>query len=387
MAVVKTYEEINEKIKNGKVVVVTAEEMTRIVKEKGEKRAAEEVDVVTTGTFAPMCSSGVFVNFGHTKPPIKAHRVWLNNVPAYAGIAAVDIYLGAAEPSTEDPLNRIHPGLFEYGGGHVIHDLVSGKPIALKAEAYGTDCYPNRYVSKTIYLKDLPNAILCNPRNAYQNYNCAVNVSKKTLYTYMGVLKPKLGNANYSTSGALSPLLNDPFYRTIGIGTRIFLGGGNGYVVWHGTQHNPNVVRNDRGIPKGPAGTLMLLGDLKQMHPRWLVGVSILGYGCSLAVGVGIPIPILDEEMAYYTGVSDKDIITQVKDYSFTEPESLGEVTYSELKSGIIRIRNKDVPTVSLSSYIRAREIAETLKKWIVSGSFILGKPQEFLPGSSEREV
>ncbi|SFM89678.1 homocysteine biosynthesis protein [Thermodesulforhabdus norvegica] len=381
MAVVKTYEEINEKIKSGKVVVVTAEEMTRIVREKGEKRAAEEVDVVTTGTFAPMCSSGVFINFGHTKPPIKAHRVLLNNVPAYAGLAAVDIYLGATEPALEDPLNKIHPGLFEYGGGHVIHDLVSGKPVVLKAEAYGTDCYPNRYVEKTVYLKDLPNAVLCNPRNAYQNYNCAVNLSRKTLYTYMGVLKPKLGNANYSTSGALSPLLNDPYYRTIGMGTRIFLGGGIGYVVWHGTQHNPNVPRNDRGIPRGPAGTLMVLGDLKQMQPRWLVGVSILGYGCSLAVGIGIPIPVLDEEMAYYTGVSDEDIVTQVKDYSFTESEPLGEVSYAELKKGVIRIRGKEVPTVPLSSYLRAREIAEILKNWIKSGSFLLGKPQEYLPG------
>ncbi len=383
----RTYEEINEKIKSGDVVVVTAEEMTRIVREKGEKKAAQEVDVVTTGTFAPMCSSGAFLNFGHTSPPIKAHRVWINNVPAYAGLAAVDIYIGATEPAADDPLNRIHPGLFEYGGGHVIQDLVSGKPVRLKAEAYGTDCYPNRFVEKTLYLKDFPNATLCNPRNAYQNYNCAVNLSSKTLYTYMGVLKPKLGNANYSTSGCLSPLLNDPLYKTIGLGTQVFLGGGVGYVIWHGTQHNPNVPRNERGVPKSPAGTLMLLGDLKQMSGRWLVGVSMLGYGCSLAVGIGIPVPILDEEMAYYTGVGDDEIVTQIKDYSFTEPEPLGEVNYAELKSGTIRIRGKEVPTVPLSSYVRAKEIAEILKSWIKDGRFLLTKPQKYLPGSSEPKV
>ncbi|MBW2068197.1 MAG: homocysteine biosynthesis protein [Deltaproteobacteria bacterium] len=384
MGVVKSYEEINEKIQQGKVVVITAEEMTQIVKDRGTKYAAQEVDIVTTGTFAPMCSSGAFVNFGHTQPPIKAHRVWLNDVPAYAGLAAVDFYIGATEPSVDDPLNKIHPGLFQYGGGHVIHDLVSGKPVRLKAEGYGTDCYPNRFVEKTVYLKDLPNAVLCNPRNAYQNYNCAVNLSSKTIYTYMGVLKPKLGNANYSTSGCLSPLLNDPYYKTIGLGTRIFLGGGVGYVVWHGTQHNPGVPRNEKGVPRAPAGTLMLLGDLKQMQPRWLVGVSILGYGCSLAVGVGIPIPILNEEMAYYTGVGDEDIVTQVKDYSFTETEPLGEVSYAELKRGVIKVMGKEVPTVPLSSYIRAKEIAESLKTWIKEGRFFLGKPQELLPCSTE---
>lgn len=376
----KTYEEINERIRKGQAVVLTAEEMTRLVKKVGPEKAAKEVDVVTTGTFAPMCSSGVFINFGHTQPPIKASKVWLNDVPAYAGLAAVDVYLGATEPAFDDPLNKVHPGTFEYGGGHVIHDLVSGKPVRLRAEAYGTDCYPNRHVEMTVTLQDLPYAVLCNPRNAYQNYNCAVNLSKKTIYTYMGTLKPRLGNANYSTSGELSPLLNDPHYRTMGLGTRIFLGGTEGYIVWHGSQHRPNVPRLPNGIPRMPSGTLMVLGDLKEMSPRWLMGVSIQGYGCSLAVGLGVPIPILDAEMAACTGVSDAEIVTQVKDYSFTQAEPLAEVTYEELRSGRIRIGDKEIPTVPLSSVVRAREIAGILKRWIEEGRFELGVPQKLLP-------
>jgi uncharacterized protein (DUF39 family) len=87
----KTYQEINEKIKKGQAVVVTAEEIIAMVRHKGEVATARTVDVVTTGTFSPMCSSGAFLNFGHTKPPIKAAKVWLNNVPAYAGLAAVDV--------------------------------------------------------------------------------------------------------------------------------------------------------------------------------------------------------------------------------------------------------------------------------------------------------
>jgi L-aspartate semialdehyde sulfurtransferase len=380
----KTIQEINKRIKKGSVVVVTAAEMTDLVKSKGPEKAAREVDVVTTGTFAPMCSSGAFINFGHSKPAIKASEVWLNDVPAYAGLAAVDIYIGATEPTKDDPLNRVHPGHFNYGGGHVIHDLIAGKKVRLRATAYGTDCYPNREVEKRVTLSDLPYAMLFNPRNAYQNYNCAINLTQKTIYTYMGVLKPKAGNANYSTSGHLSPLLNDPYYRTIGLGTRLFLGGAQGYVVGPGTQHNPNAARGKNGVPLRPAGTLMVMGDLKEMDPKWVVGVSILGYGCSLAIGLGIPIPILDAEMARFTGVADDELFTQIIDYGTAYPKgesvSLGQVSYAELKSGAIKFNGQEVPTVPLSSYVRALEVARILKGWIEKGEILLTEPLVTLP-------
>jgi len=380
----KTIEEINRKIREGKVVVVTADDMTEIVKKKGAKKAAAEIDVVTTGTFSPMCSSGAFINFGHTKPAIKASKVWLNDVPAYAGLAAVDIYIGATEPAEDDPLNRVHPGQFKYGGGHVIHDLVSGKRVSLRGMAYGTDCYPNRKLSKRVRLADLPYAALLNPRNGYQNYNCAVNLSNRTVYTYMGILKPRAGNANYATSGQLSPLFNDPYYLTIGVGTRIFLGGAQGHVIGPGTQHNPEVNRGKNGVPLSPAGTLMVMGDLKEMTPRYLVGVSMVGYGCSLAVGLGIPIPVLNEEMAVFTAVSDEEIYTRIVDYGSDYPKgeakSLGKVSYAELKSGSIQFNGQSVPTVPLSSYPRALEVARTLKEWIEKGEFLLTEPQMMLP-------
>jgi uncharacterized protein (DUF39 family) len=380
----KTIEEINRRIKEGKAVVVTADEMVHIVRKKGPENAAREVDVVTTGTFAPMCSSGAFINFGHTKPTTKAARVWLNGVPAYAGLAAVDFYIGATEPAEDDPLNRVHPGQFKYGGGHVIQDLVAGKRVNLRVTAYGTDCYPNRDAKKKISLEDLPYAWLLNPRNAYQNYNCAINLTHKTIYTYMGVLKPNAGNANYSTSGQLSPLLNDPYYLTMGLGTRIFIGGAKGYVIGPGTQHNPHARRSENGVPLTPAGTLMVMGNLKEMNPRWVVGVSILGYGCSLAVGIGVPIPILDEKIAQFTGVSDEEIFTQIIDYGNDYPKgegtSLGQVSYAQLKSGKINFNGQEVPSVPLSSYVRALEIARILKTWIEKGEFLLTEPVEMLP-------
>ena len=380
----KSIQEINEKIKSGDVVVVTAEEIIDIVKNQGPVEAARQVDVVTTGTFAPMCSSGAFINFGHSVPPIKASKVWLNRVPAYAGVAAVDCYIGATEAAEDDPLNKVYPGEFNYGGGHVIQDLVAGKKVHLKATAYGTDCYPNRLVEKEITLRTLPQATLCNPRNGYQNYNCAVNLTEKTIYTYMGTLKPGAANANYCSAGQLSPLFNDPYYKTIGLGTRIFLGGADGYVTWHGTQHKPSVKRNKKGVPVSPAGTLWVMGDLKMMSPKWLMGLSLQGYGCSLAVGLGIPIPILNEEIAGYTGISDEDIVTQIIDYGNDYPNgvtrSYGQVSYAELKSGFIRLNGQEVPTVPLSSLVKAREIADILKKNISQGKFTLGEPQFTLP-------
>lgn len=389
----KTIQEINDKIRKGKAVVVTAEEIIDVVKAKGRKRAAAEVDVVTTGTFAPMCSSGAYFNVGHSKPRIKigGGKAALNDVPAYTGLAAVDLFLGATAIPDDDPRNRIYPGKFSYGGGHVIEDLVAGKDVKLVAQAYGTDCYPRRKLETWIRLQDMNQAVLFNVRNCYQNYNVAVNLSDRIIYTYMGVLQPRMRNATYCSSGQLSPLLNDPLYRTIGMGTRIFLGGGIGYVVDSGTQHNPTVPRTEKGVPRMGAGTLALKGDLKGMSRQWLRGASLTGYGASIAVGVGVPIPILDEEMLAHTAVTDSDLVAQVVDYSDAYPNcvagSLGEVSYGELKSGSIRVGEKEVATAGLSSYAKAREIAGILKGWVQSRAFFLTEPVAPIPSADSGVV
>jgi len=374
----KSYEEINSKIKSGQAVVLTAEEIIDVVKKKGIKKTAQEVDVVTTGTFGAMCSSGAFLNFGHSKPRIRATRVWLNGVEAYSGVAAVDCYIGATK----------RRGNEMYGGGHVIHDLVSGKEVVVLAESDGTDCYPNQKIEKRMTLKDFPDAFLFCPRNGYQNYNCAVNLSSKTVYTYMGVLKPGLANAAYSGAGQLSPLMNDPYFKTIGVGTRIFLGGGIGYVTGPGTQHNPSPLRNENGVPVRPAGTLAVTGDLKRMSGDFLKGTFFKGYGSTLMVGLGIPIPILNEEILRFTAVSNKDIIVPVVDYGYDYPNGtgdvIGEVTVSDIEDKEIVVKGKRIPCAQLSNIKKARQIAETLKKWIRSGQFLISQPAELLPSSRE---
>jgi uncharacterized protein (DUF39 family) len=363
---VKTVDEINQKIKEGSVSVVTALEMKDIVAELGAEKAAEEVDVVTTGTFGAMCSSGVFFNFGHSDPPIKMQRVWLNDVEAYTGVAAVDAYLGVTQLSETKGM--------EYGGGHVIEDLVRGREVELRATAYGTDCYPRKEIVTEIGLEDVNQAVMVNPRNAYQRYRAATNSSDRVLKTYMGTLLPNFGNVTFAGVGELSPLNNDPEYRTIGVGTRIFLGGAKGYVIGEGTQHAP------------PFGTLMVKGNLKEMSAEWLRGATFPGYGTTLFVGIGIPIPILDARMAEATGITDDRIETTIIDFGVPRRDRpvVRKVSYAELKSGRVEINGEEVRVSPLSSYYHSIKIAEELKRMIEKAEFFLSMPVDRIP---QREV
>lgn len=380
----KSINEINERIARGEAVVVTADQMSEIVDAEGAEKAFERVDVVTTATFGPMCSSGALLNVGHSEPKMKIEEAFLNGVPAYAGIAAVDLYLGATSLPKDDPLNRFHPGKFEYGGGFVIEELVRGEKVLFEAFGYGTDCYPRRSIKTSLSIGDLNTAVLLNPRNCYQNYNVAVNAdTQRTLYTYMGVLRPNFGNANYSTTGSLSPLFNDPLLRRIGIGTRILVAGSDGFVFWWGTQHR-TVERTERGIPKAPAATLATVANMKRMDAAFIRGVSLVGYGVSLAVGIAIPIPLTDEETAFYCGVKETDIVMPIVDYSVDYPQGtgkvLGSVDYASLRSGSIRLNGRQVETAPLSSYQKAKELALLLKERIETGSFFVTEPVERLP-------
>ena len=372
----KTVAEINEKIKSGRAVVFTAEEIISVVEEKGVKKAFEEVDVVTTGTFGPMCSSGMFINFGHSNPPIRMSKVSLNDVPAYAGIAAVDAYIGATELSERLGM--------QYGGAHVIEDFIKGKDIVLSAESYGTDCYPRKDIKTVINKNSVNQAYIFNPRNCYQNYAAATNSTNKIMYTYMGTLLPEFGNVTYSTAGELSPLLNDPEYRTIGIGTRVFLGGTQGYVAWEGTQHDPDQERLENGVPIGGAGTLALIGDAKKMSSRYIRAAIYERYGVSLFVGVGIPIPILDEDILMKTAVRNRDIQTVLVDKSGRENLNI-KLNYEQLRSGYVEIRGNKVHTAPLSSIKFAREIASELKRQVQQGEFLLTEPVEKFKAKGHR--
>lgn len=366
----KTYAEINEKIKQGTAVVLTAEEVAELSRNLSPEEIAEKVDVVTTATFGAMCSSGAFLNFGHSDPPIRMEKIELNGIRVSGGLAAVDTYVGATDCNPERPA---------YGGAHIIEDLVNGKEITLEAWGKGTDCYPRRHI-KTVISKDTVNeAILYNPRNAYQNYNVATNTTDRLKYTYMGTLLPRMRNASYSTAGELSPLVNDPECRTIGLGTRIFLCGTEGYVTWNGTQFHSAKEVNAYGIPTSNARTIAVIGDLKNMSGEYLRAAYYEKYGVSLFVGIGIPIPVLDEDMARRVSIRNEQIETTIVDYG-NGNRILGKTDYAALRSGEIEINGQKVRTAPVASLAKAREIAEVLKSRIQKGNFLLTEPVRPMP-------
>jgi CBS domain-containing protein len=212
---------------------------------------------------------------------------------------------------------------------------------------------------------------MCNPRNAYQRYNAATNSTEHILHTYMGVLLPNCGNVSYSGAGVLNPLSNDPKLRLIGSGVPIFLCGAQGMVIGEGTQHSP----------AGGFGTLMVTGDLKEMSQDYLRAATMTGYGVTLYVGLGIPLPVLDIEVVRATAVRDQDIFVDLLDYgvpSRSRPE-LRKVSYAELRSGAIELNGEEIRTSSLSSFRKAREVAGELKRRVESGAMQLSLPTRLI--------
>lgn len=366
----RTIAEINDKISQHRAVVWTVEELKARVAEVGVAQAAKMVDVITTGTFEPMESSGAMINLGHTDPPIKIRQCWLDSVPAYSGFGAVDLYLGATQVGEAIDGEEIR----EKGGGYVIEDLIAGKPVHLRALGQVTDCYPRGSFETTITRETINQFYLFNPRNLYQNFIVGVNGGDRPLATYLGPLQPRLGNAVYSNPGAIAPLLNDPDLQLIGIGTRIFLGGGIGYVAWEGTQHFPLQRRLPNRTPIGPAATLALIGDAKQMDARWVRGCYFKNYGPSLMLGVGVPFPVLQEEVVAHCAVQDRDLVAPVVDFSIPRRvrPTFGLVSYAQLKSGRLTIDGKSVRVAPLASLFRSRQVAMELKQWIEAGTFTL---------------
>ena len=146
---------------------------------------------------------------------------------------------------------------------------------------------------------------MVNPRNAYQRYNAAANSTDRTLHTDMGMLLPNYGNVTYSGAGVLNPISNDPRFHVIGGGVPCLLGGAPGMVIGEGTQHSP----------AGGFGTLMVTADMKQMSSNFIRAATMFGYGVTMYVGVGIPLPVVDLEIVRSTAVTDADIVVDVVDY------------------------------------------------------------------------
>ncbi len=366
----KTINEINKKIKEGKAIVLTATEAKLLAEEEGTKTLAEKVDVVTTATFSPMCSSGVFINPGHTSPHMKMQKVTLDGVEAYGGIATADIYLGVTQESREDS---------RFGGAHVIKKLLDGEKVEFQAFGKPTDCYPKTEFRKSITLEDLNQAYFYNPRNCYQNYNAAYNSSEKELRTYMGILQPNGQTIHYAGSGEISPLINDPLLETIGVGTKIFFCGGEGFISWEGTQFNMDVERDDKtNLPIGPSATLAITAEMRSVDPRLISPIYIPGYGVSIYLSIGMAIPVINSDVAKALTIRNRDIITNVHDYA--TGKTVSRVNYDELINNEVYVNGKRALTRTMSRINESYSVMETLKAKVLDGSFVITEPVRKLP-------
>lgn len=389
MSSTRTIAEINDKIARQQATVWTVAELKERVAATSVAEAFAAVDVIATGTFEPIESAGAILNLGHTDPPMKIRQCWLDGVAAYAGLGAVDLYLGATVAAeNNEPGDRDSPAILR-GGGHVIEDLIAGKAVRLRALGHATHCYPRTAFETTITRKTINQFSLFNPRNLYQNFIVGVNAGDRPLYTYLGPLQPNLFNAVYSNPGAISPLFNDPNLDLIGIGTRIFLGGGIGYITGEGTQHFPNQRRLPNDTPIGPAATLGAMGDAKQMSPRWVRGCYFRDYGPALMLGIGIALPVLNEEVVARAAIRDEEIVAPIVDFSIPRRvrPTFGLVSYAQLKSGKITIEGKAIRVAPLASIPLSLKVAEELREWILGGKFTLSefvapiaKQRAFLP-------
>lgn len=372
----RTYDEINEKIKTSKVEVLTAVEAKELIKEKGVDYFFNNVDVVIFASFEMNTNALLYLNFGQTDPLIYFLEAYINNVFAYPA-SPTDVALSCVEVSKDN---------FQYGGAHVVEDLVKGKDVYLKAIGKNLEVFPNKEFETWFNLKKVNQARLLLNQVINQNNIVATNAGDKDINSHMGTLIAHLENSTFNSSSYLNPLVNDPYCKTIGTGSRIWIGGGSGYVIGYGSNHNPLQKRNEYGIPIGPGITLSAIADLNSMNSKWVRGGFLKSFGPVLYVGVGVPIPILNKEIAEQIKITDDNIHTTIVDFSIPRraKPTFGQCTYAELRTSTVIINKKPTLSAPMSSMAYAFEICDLLKSLILNKNFYLCKPIESINMNTE---
>lgn len=303
----RTIDEINEKLKKQKAVVVTADEFKRMVR---SDKKLDHVDVVTTATIGIMSGTAALLSipFAERGQFERVNKVWLNGVPAYPGpcpnerlgIADVIVY------GTGYANNK-------YGGGHLFRELVEGEEITLKAETDKGD-----FIETSFTLDQLEFARVIGTRTTFKNYMAFTNSGQDAIKTIFSVtpLKGNLQEATVCGCGEINPLQNNVKLETIGVGTRILVNGTQGYVLGSGTrssQDRPNIS---------------IVADMKGMKPEYMGGFNT-SVGPECITSVAIPIPILNDSILEQLKVLDEHIALPIAEISTREPFDNGD--YSQV--------------------------------------------------------
>jgi putative methanogenesis marker 16 metalloprotein len=314
----KTVAAINARLERGEAVVMTAMEFKRDVR-RGRHFTPADVDVVTTATRAVMSgtSATLVVPVGGDAA---VRRLWLNGVPCITGSRPGDGHIEAVVFGTAE--SRDHRG--RYGGGHLMRDIVEGKPIEF-------ECLDDLGALHrgTVTLDDLPFARIYSFRNDYQNYTAFTNVANQRAYrdnpASIFTCRPMAWLKGLSTSGSgeLNPLENDPEGRVLRAGMKVLVNGVVGTLIGYGTRSTPG-TRN-----------LSLAADLTGMDPQFMGGFKT-SHGVEVTNGIAVPFPITGQDVIdALAGCLDEAIPLRIADLGDRIP--IAEATYADLWEGAPR--------------------------------------------------
>ena len=304
--------QINERIDDGEANIYTAEEFKKLIKEDNAP-SFEEVDVVTTGTCGVMSGTAAILNFIVSEPGefIRADKVFLNGVPAYAGpcpnewLGEVDVILHGTAHSINDE---------GYGGGFLLKDIMEGKSVDVRVESAD-----GKTIENTITKSDINRAQIIGSRMAFKNYTAFTNPNSEAVSSIFAAtpLEGNLSGLTFSGCGDLNPLENDLPHNVIKTGKKVLLNDAEAFILGDGTRSNPQKPN------------LMLSGDLTQMDSYYFGGFKT-GQGGEIFNTVAIPIPVLNEEIYNNLLICDSDVTLPVADIKGRHLP-LAETNYYEL--------------------------------------------------------
>jgi putative methanogenesis marker 16 metalloprotein len=312
---IRSIEEINEKIKGGNVTVLTAEEVSRLVREDNPP-VAEDVDVVTTGTCGIMSGTAAVLHVPVAKPGIfkKAKKIFLNGVPGFPGPCPNE-WLGSVDMIIYGTSHSIYDN--KYGGGFLFKDLVGGQEIEVEMESTDGDIIK----SKT-NINEIGTAQMIGTRMAFKNYNSFTNPSEEIVSSIFHAIDMNgpFNGISISGCGQLNPLQNDPLMKTICSGAKVLLNGSEGIIIGPGTRSNSEKPN------------MMITADMKQMDAHYLGGFKT-GAGPEIFDSVAAAIPILNEDILKQTFIQNNDIKLPVADIRGRH-NILGFTNYGEVWEG-----------------------------------------------------
>lgn len=312
---IRSIEEINRKIEDGEATILTAEEVSQLVRD-GEEPKAEDVDIVTTGTCGIMSGTAAIFHIPVAEAGAfkKAKNVLLNGVPGFPGPCPNE-WLGSVDMIVYGTSHSIRES--RYGGGFLFKDIVSGKDIEVEVES--TD---DEKLRSTVNISDMGTAQMIGTRLAFKNYNSFVNPTDKPVSSIFHAidLEGPFKGFTFSGCGELNPLQNDPYMKTICAGSKVLLNGAEGYVIGRGTRSSDEKPN------------MMITADMKGMDPHYLGGFKT-GAGPEVFDSVAAAIPVLDDAILKETFIQNKDIKLPVTDIRGRH-HVLGFTDYNEVWGG-----------------------------------------------------